>query len=344
MAESLLLTPYFQTELGLVFFRVPQDVSPSAFGERTLLQPAPTDLATVKSGKVADFSPNSTACEAISEFAKSDNVRQKLNITGKIYQSKPYLQFVGQLPLCQCRDGKYCHREKTVVEVENGAALLCWHHDRLRMVGEISAETLAELADQNWAAFVTKMIRETLHKASGVPLDYSDLVLFACIKGLIDELNDETLRVFFGHPPKPEIGGVTKESTIGFEQNTPDAKQLLNTWSQSLKLKVEPEPLAAFMAIPKLKRFEWQKWLQFVKSQPCMCCGQQADDPHHIIGYGGKMGSKTHDLFVFPLCRIHHDELHRDIAEFEQKYGTQLELLIKFLDRALGLGALEIDG
>lgn len=344
MAEALLLTPYFQTEVGIVFYRIPPSVSPSAFGERTLLQPAPTELATVKSDQVADFSSNSTACESIAAFAKSAKVRKKLNERDKRYGELPYQRFVKQLQVCQCRDGQYCHHEKTQVETENGLVQLCWHHDKVRMEGGISAARLAQLADENWTIFVSQAIRQTLRKADGVPLDYADLVLFACIKGLGDELDDDELQQFFGYPPKPDIGGTTKESSIGFDKPYQNAKASLQTYRESLKLRVEPEPLAAFMAIPKLQRFEWRKWLQFVKSQPCVCCGQRADDPHHIIGYGGKMGSKQHDLFVIPLCRIHHDELHRNVGKFEQDYGSQLELLIKFLDRALGLGALEVDG
>ena len=65
---------------------------------------------------------------------------------------------------------------------------------------------------------------------------------------------------------------------------------------------------------------------------------------HHIIANGGgKMGGKEHDLFTIPLCRIHHDELHRNVGRFEQQYGSQLALLYKFLDRAIGVGALVID-
>ena len=54
----------------------------------------------------------------------------------------------------------------------------------------------------------------------------------------------------------------------------------------------------------------------------------------------GGMGTKAHDLFVIPLCRAHHDELHADAVAFEKKYGTQPELLLKTLDRALAIGAL----
>ncbi|HBY5838878.1 TPA: DUF968 domain-containing protein, partial [Klebsiella pneumoniae] len=102
---------------------------------------------------------------------------------------------------------------------------------------------------------------------------------------------------------------------------------------------IEPEPPASFMRIPKLKRWECQKYLQWVKSQPCCVCGQQADDPHHIIGHGtGGTGTKAHDIFTIPLCRIHHDELHRDPAAWEEKHGGQLELLFKFMNRSYGIG------
>lgn len=342
MADRLLLTPYFQTECGIVFYRMPKDVSPSAFGERTLLQPAPDDLMTVKSGKVANVSENAAACAELAVFAQSTEVRKALNARDKNYGDLPFTRFVKQLQVCQCRDGKYCHTEKTLVEVENGAVQLCWHHDNLRMNGEISAETLKALADKNWEMFIAQQIRITLRKKLSSAIEFSDLVLFASIKGLLDNLDEDALQQFLGYPPL-DHSGVSKESSIRFE-STPNAKVNLKTWADALKLKVEPEPLASFMAIPKLQRFEWRKWLQFVKSQPCVCCGRQADDPHHIIGYGGAMGSKQHDLFVIPLCRIHHDELHRNVGKFEADYGSQIDLLFKFLDRAIGLGALEIDG
>ncbi|WP_252382740.1 DUF968 domain-containing protein, partial [Escherichia coli] len=62
---------------------------------------------------------------------------------------------------------------------------------------------------------------------------------------------------------------------------------------------------------------------------------------HHLIGHGqGGMGTKAHDLFVLPLCRKHHDELHADTVAFEEMYGSQLELIFRFIDRALAIGVL----
>ncbi len=35
----------------------------------------------------------------------------------------------------------------------------------------------------------------------------------------------------------------------------------------------------------------------------CMTCGNQADDPHHLIGHGlGGMGTKSHDMFPLFRC------------------------------------------
>ena len=53
-----------------------------------------------------------------------------------------------------------------------------------------------------------------------------------------------------------------------------------------------------------------------------------------------RQGTKAHDLFVLPLCRKHHDELHTDTVAFEEKYGSQLELIFRFIDRALAIGVL----
>ncbi|WP_109728203.1 DUF968 domain-containing protein [Edwardsiella tarda] len=102
-------------------------------------------------------------------------------------------------------------------------------------------------------------------------------------------------------------------------------------------------PLAGCMRRPKLLRWESSKYTRWVKTQPCCGCGNPADDPHHIINSGlglGGIGTKTHDLFVIPLCRRCHDELHRDVGGWEQRNGSQLVLLVQFLNRALGIGAI----
>ncbi len=108
---------------------------------------------------------------------------------------------------------------------------------------------------------------------------------------------------------------------------------------QILKLTVDPEPPASLMLKPKLQRWTNDKYLQWVKSQPCCVCGATSDDAHHLIGHGqGGMGTKAHDLFTIPLCRIHHSELHKDPREWEREHGSQIDFLFRFLDRSAAMG------
>lgn len=103
----------------------------------------------------------------------------------------------------------------------------------------------------------------------------------------------------------------------------------------------DPDCPNAFMLRPKRRRWECEKFTRWVKTQPCECCRRPADDPHHIISHGmGGMATKAHDLFVIPLCRAHHDMVHERTKEFEAKYGSQVDLWFRFIDRALAVGVL----
>ncbi|EAN1581360.1 DUF968 domain-containing protein, partial [Salmonella enterica] len=108
-----------------------------------------------------------------------------------------------------------------------------------------------------------------------------------------------------------------------------------------LTLSVDPESPESFMLRPKRRRWVNETYTRWVKTQPCECCRRPADDPHHIVGHGmGGTATKAHDLFVIPLCREHHDELHADPVAFEAKYGDQLVLVFRVIDRALAIGVL----
>ena len=52
--------------------------------------------------------------------------------------------------------------------------------------------------------------------------------------------------------------------------------------------------------------------LAFVASQPCVICGATPCDAHHVkIAQPHSLGRKVSDEFTVPLCRPHHQELHR---------------------------------
>jgi hypothetical protein len=52
--------------------------------------------------------------------------------------------------------------------------------------------------------------------------------------------------------------------------------------------------------------------LAFVASQPCLVCQRAPCDAHHLkFAQPRSLGRKVSDEFTVPLCREHHQELHR---------------------------------
>jgi hypothetical protein len=64
------------------------------------------------------------------------------------------------------------------------------------------------------------------------------------------------------------------------------------------------------------RRVRNKEHLDFVASLPCLVCGRQPCDPHHLRFVQPRaLGRKVSDEFTVPLCRIHHRELHRQANE-----------------------------
>ena len=52
--------------------------------------------------------------------------------------------------------------------------------------------------------------------------------------------------------------------------------------------------------------------LGFVAAQPCLVCQRSPCDAHHLkFAQPKSLGRKVSDEFTVPLCRDHHQELHR---------------------------------
>lgn len=66
------------------------------------------------------------------------------------------------------------------------------------------------------------------------------------------------------------------------------------------------------LVIAEPKRLRDKAHMKFVVSQPCVICGRQPCDPHHLrFTQPRAIGLKVSDEFTVPLCRGHHRELHR---------------------------------
>jgi len=68
----------------------------------------------------------------------------------------------------------------------------------------------------------------------------------------------------------------------------------------------------SILSIPEPKRLRDKAHLKFVASQPCIICGRQPSDPHHLrFAQPRALGLKVSDEFTVPLCRGHHRQLHQ---------------------------------
>src|SRR5262245_19353261 len=66
------------------------------------------------------------------------------------------------------------------------------------------------------------------------------------------------------------------------------------------------------LPIAEPKRLRDKAHLKFVASQPCLICGRQPSDPHHLrFAQPRAIGLKVSDEFTVPLCRGHHRQLHQ---------------------------------
>ena len=73
---------------------------------------------------------------------------------------------------------------------------------------------------------------------------------------------------------------------------------------------MQTSPSALALGLPR--RIRDRTHLKFVTNQPCLQCGRQPSDAHHIrFAQPRALGMKVSDQFAVPLCRLHHREVHR---------------------------------
>jgi hypothetical protein len=66
------------------------------------------------------------------------------------------------------------------------------------------------------------------------------------------------------------------------------------------------------LAFPEPRRVRDRDHVRFVAKQPCLVCGRQPSDAHHVrFAQSPAIGRKVSDEYTVPLCRGHHREVHR---------------------------------
>jgi hypothetical protein len=79
-----------------------------------------------------------------------------------------------------------------------------------------------------------------------------------------------------------------------------------------------PAPATSVTVTPRPKpvRRRDKAHLAFVAAQPCLVCQRTPCDAHHLkFAQPKALGRKVSDEFTVPLCRAHHNELHRHSNE-----------------------------
>jgi hypothetical protein len=70
------------------------------------------------------------------------------------------------------------------------------------------------------------------------------------------------------------------------------------------------------LSIPEPPRLRDTVHVKYVSKRPCLICGRQPSDPHHLrFAQQRALGRKVSDEFTVPLCRTHHREVHRSSDE-----------------------------
>ena len=171
-------------------------------------------------------------------------------------------------------------QSKRVLPLEGSA------HLRDRLLSEIAALASADEA-ANWAHRVLPM-KNTLTAADARLLEEAFQARMTALKttGLADP--GEASQPAESPPALDRMEGASRHS------------------SQPFSIDKSALPL------PEPRRVRDKAHVKYVSTQPCLVCGRQPADAHHLrFAQHPALGRKVSDEFTVPLCRGHHRELHR---------------------------------
>ena len=347
----VLLRPVLVPELRLVVLKPGRESIQIFHNPRVLVEPEPKSMCGLPSGVVPAVRQPLAEDKSLLPFFSNERVIRAAGGAGALSD-----WLLRHIKSCQWPHGDYHHSETVIHRYGTGAMVLCWHCDN--QLCDQTSESLEQLAHQNLSAWMIDVIRHAISGTQERELSLAELSWWAVCNQVADALPESVLCRSLGLPVE-KIRSVYRESDIVpgeqtatsiLKQRTKNIALPLHVHQQQpplqektlVSIAVDPESPAQYLQRQKPQREEMPVYTRWVKTQKCMTCGNQADDPHHIIGHGrGGMGTKADDLFVIPLCRKCHNELHAGVKDFEEKHGSQLLLLIRFLMHARNSGVLK---
>jgi ERF superfamily len=107
----------------------------------------------------------------------------------------------------------------------------------------------------------------------------------------------------FAPPAEPNTSRQTEQSS----------KPHRSKPAQPKKRRSQPKGIdKSTLLLAESRRVRDREHVRYVAKQPCLICGRDPSDPHHLrFAQTRALGRKVSDEFVVPLCRGHHRELHR---------------------------------
>ncbi|EET4089881.1 DUF968 domain-containing protein, partial [Escherichia coli] len=291
----VLLRPVLVPELGLVIVKPGRESMPVFHNTRVLVEPEPKSMRNLPSGVVPAVRQPLAEDKTLLPFFSNERVIRAAGGAGAL--SDWLLRHVKS---CQWPHGDYHHSETVIHRYGTGAMVLCWHCDN--QLRDQTSESLDQLAQQNLAARMIDVIRHAMNGTQERELSLAELCWWAVCHQVADALPESVLRRSLGLPVE-KIRSVYRESDIVpgeqtaisiLKQRTKNIALPLHVHQQQpppqektlVSIAVDPESPAQYLQRQKPQRKEMPVYTRWVKTQKCMTCGNQADDPHHIIGHG----------------------------------------------------------
>ncbi|HIG9228659.1 TPA: DUF968 domain-containing protein, partial [Escherichia coli] len=289
----VLLRPVLVPELGLVIVKPGRESMPVFHNTRVLVEPEPKSMRNLPSGGVPAVRQPLAEDKSLLPFFSDERVIRAAGGAGAL--SDWLLRHVKS---CQWPHGYYHHSETVIHRYGTGSMVLCWHCDN--QLRDQTSESLEQLAHQNLSAWMIDVIGHAISGTQERELSLAELSWWAVCNQVADALPEAVLRRSLGLPAE-KIRSLYRESDIIpgeqtatsiLKQRTKNIALPLHAHQQQIRpqektvvsIAVDPESPAQYLQRQKPQREEMPVYTRWVKTQKCMTCGNQADDPHHIIG------------------------------------------------------------
>jgi hypothetical protein len=142
---------------------------------------------------------------------------------------------------------------------------------------------------------------------------------------LVEEAFETHVTRFAAYTERETSAGEQVERPLPTSDNHPNATR--QATAKRLRAKrVTAVVDKSVLAIPEPRRLRDRDHVRYVAQQPCLVCGRQPSDAHHLrFAQHTALSRKVSDEFTVPLCQGHHREIHRHGDEAAWWRNTRID-------------------